>query len=290
MLRPFLLILCLAAASSAHAETIGLGLDWRSGVYVQEVWHKGAPHYVLANLGKEDVQITVHEFDSRWRLGQPLPEAEAGPWKVAAGGKALVDAAAVTGDKLHRFVIADGKQPLGVLPSVGEPTFGDEAFKGKRYASRLGLNGSGGATPGIYLVQPSLGLRAGSTTEVALYLPAKSGVLKFNLMPEKNADPLRPSTLILDGATSETLPITADAKQITIDTGAPKAEAASHEIILQFKVPKVDAATLFMLDGWLANSSGGGQGLTRGFWVMPESPPGPSPPAPVLLPPFAPRK
>jgi hypothetical protein len=274
MLRQILALCCalaivLSAASSAHAETIGVGLDWRSGVYVQEVWHKGAPHYVLANLSKEDVQITVHEFDSRWRLGQPLPKPEAGPWKVAAGGKAFVDAATVTGDKLHRFVIAEGKQPLGLLPSIAAPEFAGEPYKGDGYASRLGLNGSGGATPGVLLVQPTLGLRSGATVELKLHLPAKSGVLKFNLAPEKSDDPLRPQTLVVESATSDTLPITADAKQITIDTGAPKAEAASHEFVLTLTIPAVETGTLLMLDGWLANPTGGGQGLTRGFWVMP---------------------
>ncbi len=248
----------------AQAELIGIGLDWRSGIFVQEYWEKGEPHYLLANLSKEAVEITVHEFDSKWRLGQPLPKTAAGPWKVPAGAHATVDASPRVGAGLWRFVIG-GKQPLGVLPGPTDP-----GVKGAGYVPSMGLNGSGGIVPRLFVVQPTLEVAAGSTVKIVLHLPSKSGVLKFKAEPEAAVDPLRPAPLVVESATSETLPISKDEKQaIVIDTDAPKTDAQAHEVVLSLPLPKVKAAQLFMLDGWLARPNGGGNGITRGLLVVP---------------------
>lgn len=260
--HPYITAVLLAAflPQAARAELIGVGLDWRRGIFVQEYWHKGEPHYLLANHSKEDVEITVHEFDSKWRLGQPLPKPQAGPWKVPAGQQTLVAAKGLVGEKLYRFVMG-GKDPLGVLSSPQNP-----GYKGPGYATGLGLSGSGGMTKGLYLVQDKLESTAGDTIKVVLHLPAKSGVLKFNRMPDRVADPLRPITIVPDSATSKTLPVTSDDKQIVIDTEAAKADAKSHEVELTLTLPKIESARLFMLDGWLAKGTGG-SGVTRGLWV-----------------------
>ena len=259
-----LVVVISGVSRVANATVIGVGLDWRSGVFVQEVWHHGAPQYLIANLSKAAVQITVHEFDASWRLGQPLPKAEAGPWKIAASGQLLVDAKPLVGDKLYRFVV-DGKQPLGLLPGAK-----DSGYEGDGFSSRLGLNGSGGSVPGVYLVQPKLEAIAGAPLKVVLHLPSKCGVLKFQRSPDKIDDPLRPANLIVASATSKTLTITSDDKQIAIDTQTPKTDAATHEVELTIQVPEIKTAQLCLVGGWLANSSGGGNGITRGFWIVPK--------------------
>lgn len=262
-LKSACLVAMVLLGSSAHASIIGVGLDWRSGIFVQEMWHQGRPAYLIANLSKADIELTVHEFDSRWRLGQPLPKEQAGPWKIAAGKHLLVSAKEVQGDALRRFVI-NGKDPIGVLPGVKDPH-----YEGKGYATGQGLNGSGGSTPGVYIVQPERKLVGGATVELELHLPSQAGVVKFNLMPEPSDDPLRPKTLIVESAKCETLPVTRDEKQIAIDTMAPLQAAASHKVVLTISLPAVQTDELHMLDGWRAQGAGG-SGITRGLWVTPK--------------------
>lgn len=255
-----LAMLFLFSANSAQAMLIGVGLDWRTGVFAQEYWHKGEPHYLLVNLRDKDVEIRVYEFDSSWRLGQPLGKAAAGPWKVAAGKQAVVSAKALAGEKLWRFVIG-GTEPIGVL-SVG----GDPGYRGDGYATSMGLNGSGGMVPGVYLVQKTLTFEPGATISCELHLPAKAGQLKFKRAPAKNDDAKRPQELIVKSATSETLPIKVDAKFLTIDAMAPKKPADNHVVQLTIELPDAKTPSLNMIDGWLARGTGG-NGVTRALWI-----------------------
>lgn len=255
--------LCCVAPATAQAELIGIGISWRDGIFIQEYWHKGEPHYLLANLSKEDVEITVHEFDSKWRIGQPLPKAAVDAWKVPAGGQTTVAAKPLVGTTMWRFVIG-GKHPIGVLPGPIDP-----GTKEAGYVTSMGLNGSGGIAPGIFVVQPKLELASDSTVKVTLHLPSKSGVLKFKREPDANADPLRPQMLIVESAATKTLPVTSDEKTVVINTDTPKTDAAAHEVKLTVKLPEVKSAQLFMFDGWMGRANGGGHGITRGLLVVP---------------------
>ena len=266
MLRSLpILLLAVAffvAPRAVRADIIGVGLDWRSGIFVQEFWEKGAPSYLIANHSKAAVELTVHDFDSSWRLNQPLPKAVAGPFKIPAGGRLVVDAKALVGGGLRRWMIV-GKQPLGVLPSPIAPS-----FEGAGICTSLGLSGSGGSLQGLYAVHPKLEIEAGAMAKVVLHIPGNAGTLKFQVKPDVINDPLRPQNLIVEKAESDTLKITKDEKQIVIDATAPAKDGKSHQVVLTIAIPKVQTSSLYMFDGWLANSMGGGSGVTRGIWVI----------------------
>jgi hypothetical protein len=248
----------LGAACATRADVIGLGLDWRTGIYAQEYWEKGSPHYLLVNLTKEAAEITVHD----WQRGQAPGPAVAGPWKVPAGGTAAVDAKPLLGGQGLRQFVLGGKKVLGLLPSPVAP-----GYDGPGYATSHGLNGSGGSVAGVYLVQPKLEFKGGETVKIILHVAKGSGTIKFKRQAEASTEPLRPGSLAVESVTCETLPITKEEKQFVIDSDAPKADAKSHEVVVNLVLPQTKSAEFFMLDGWLGRRDGGGSGITRGIWV-----------------------
>src|SRR5262245_26015278 len=96
----------------ARAGVIAIGLDWRKNVFVQEIWKDGVPYYVLANLGKEAVTVSVTEGKGDKVL--------AGPWKVAAKGVATHEVKGLVGKELITFKLADGTRMGMIFGPVAE--------------------------------------------------------------------------------------------------------------------------------------------------------------------------
>lgn len=175
------LVLCLLAGPAA-ANVIGIGLDWRKNVFVQEYWKDGTAHYLIANRGKAPVTITVNE----WKAQGAGPKL-AGPWEVKAGAVLDVEAPKIKGEQFVLWQLADGTD-LGLL---GPPRAPAEK-PGEKVATYDGLNGSGGRRFDVYCEQAKAGFPSDGTFEVKLVLSSAAsarGVLTFRKKKSLDALP-----------------------------------------------------------------------------------------------------
>jgi hypothetical protein len=235
----------------AEGSVIGVGLDWRKNVFVQEYWQDGVPHYVLANLGSTAIQITVHERTSGVQL--------AGPWEIKPRSVTFVDARPLQGKDLVAFKLADGTN-LGLLGSPVPPA---TPIK-DAIATYDGLNGSGGRHNIPWFEQTSLTFRSGEVFEVKLMMQSPGGVVKFS---RKGGNEVAISQLPLVEAVCPSLAVKVSGDQIQIDANRPLQPQKIHPITLRFRAPEVKSPTLFMITGWRATSGGSGHGVTRGIVV-----------------------
>jgi len=241
-----------ASTSTARAELIGVGLDFRTGVFVQEYWQNGKPYYALANLGKEGVQISVND----WKSGAAL----AGPWGVQSQSVTHVDASKLPANGLVRFQLANGKA-LGLLNVPMPP-----AASGKNVATFEGMNGSGGRHNELWCEQEKLAYSADEVIDLKLLVPGGAGIIKYSTKAEEGAILQLP----LLEATCETLPITRMGDQVQILASKPLKKQALHTITLRFRAPMASTPTMVMVSGWRAISTGAGHGITRGIVVLPK--------------------
>lgn len=239
---------------STHADTIGVGLDWRKNIFLQEYWQAGKPRYLIANLGKDPVKVAVYEWKAR-KKGDKL----AGPWEIKAKDVADVDAAPLKDQGLMQFEVGDDF--LGLLAGPKAP----EQKKKKTIFSYEGLNGSGGRYNDIWYEQEKLDTNSEGVITVDLVLEGPKGIITFK--KAKSIEQL-PEALIQE-ARSETLPIQSTDAEIKIDTTKPTKDATPHRITLKFKAPKVEGPTLAAIDAWVALSQGGGFHAIRGVLVKP---------------------
>jgi hypothetical protein len=236
--------------TTARAGVIPLGLDWRKNVFVQEIWKDGSPHYVIANLGKDDVTISVFEGNRNKLL--------AGPWKVAAQGSMTPNIKGLAGKQMVTFKLADGAR-LGMILGPGAEKPAKDAI-----VSYYGLNGSGGRQTKVWIEQPSETVKAGDVFELTLKVPANFGTIRFPSQTTSFAiKPLNPIEVV-----STTLPVGKD-KTHEIDTHKPIKAEAIHAVTLRFRAPAVDAPTMVMINGLHRFPQGGAAGITRGILVSP---------------------
>lgn len=242
--------ICLGAAPVA-ANVIGIGLDFRKGIFVQEYWQDGKPFYALANLGKEAVHISVAD----WKTGAVM----AGPWEVKAMSVSRVDASKVGGNALVSFRVANGA--LGLLMP---PTAPAERMMGV-LASYDGMNGSGGRHTELWCEQTKPAFKSAEMIELKIKVPGNSGVIKYSTKGEDSII----AQLPLQEAICETLPVKTVGNEIQILTSQPLKAEKLHTVTLRFRAPMVTTPTMVMVSGWRAISNGGGHGITRGIIVEP---------------------
>ncbi len=268
------LALVLALPSFTHASSIGVGLDWRQKVFVQEYWQDGKAHYAIYNGRPEAIKVAVSDVHYTNVAGaESLREVEGkelGKWEVGGKSVVFVDAPmTAAGDGLRNLVfrIVDGPR-LGLLSSPVAPA---ELPKDK-IVSGDGLNGSGGRQPKVCYEQDSLTFKSEGIIEVQLKLPADTGTVTFK--KGKSTDNI-PVEAVISEAESATLPIQTDKEKIVVDTSKPLKAAEIHTVTLRFRAPKVDAATMVVIDGWVSLPStvpglpGGGFHVIRGVVVQP---------------------
>ncbi|MBM4038300.1 MAG: hypothetical protein FJ290_07290 [Planctomycetes bacterium] len=269
-----MLALACALLGEVVASSIGVGLDWRTGLFVQEYWRDGKPRYLIANLTRVAAKITVQtvNIDAReggqaFREKNPLPqkpiETLAGPWEVPAGGLADVDASPLLGKGLVEFRAGDKR--LGLLEAPKAPP----AQPASGVATSCGINGSGGRQRGMWCEQAALRAAAKAEFEVKLVTAANQGTIKFSKKAKPGAD-ARPAELALLEATCDTLTVTSTDDAVVIDTGKPLKDQPWHTAMLRFKAPDVSAATLVTFGGWVQHG-GGGYWLIRGLVVEPRA-------------------
>jgi hypothetical protein len=242
------------AAGVAQSELIAIGLSWNDKLFVQEYWRLGLPYYGITNLRDKEVVVSV--TGGGGQMG--------GPWKVKAGAsKGFRVQAAKKQGELARIRFADRSLGLTELP-VEEPPAGAGGF-----ATCVGLNGSGGHDPGLWMVQQHLRYSSGGVIEVTFLVKSRPGTLTLYKIPNGTL-PGGLSFIPIKEAASETLPVRADGKGFVIDTGNPKKAAEWHRVTARFQAPETQRLTLGVIDGWMAFSGGGGHGLARAVVVAPK--------------------
>jgi hypothetical protein len=245
---------CLVVVASlwpmaAHADVIGVGLDFNKGIWVQEYWQDGKPFYLLFNPTGTAVTLSVRQRADN--------ELVAGPWTLAAGAALDVDAGPLQGKDLIKFDLTD-KVNLGLLHAPSKA----EGQPDKGLVTCLGLNGSGGRYPKHWVEHASLKVSAGDPVELKIVIPADQKQLIVN---KKDLPGLE--------VTCESLKVTQDAQKFTVDVGKATADKPSHTVVVKLTAPKVEKPTLLMFDGFLFAKSGGGHGVTRGIVVLPKASP-----------------
>jgi len=246
--RAMLVVVVLAIP--AAADVIGVGLDWREKVYVQEFWKEGKAHYAIFNDSPAAISLSVLP-----RKGGALL---AGPWKLEPKTFLEVDATPLVGQDLIEFKL-DGGKSLGLLAA---PTAAPATGKEKKPVANVGLNGSGGRQANLWTEQDTISFAAGEKVELRLSLPAGAGVLMFDAAKLPGLE-----------LTSETLDIQRDKDKIKIDLSKPKTPQDRHALVLRFpaagSTDEKPQPSLVVVDGWLATPGGGGHGVTRGVIVVP---------------------
>jgi hypothetical protein len=231
-------------------QLTGIGLDWNQGVFVQEYWQAGKPHYAIANSGNAAASISVYEAQTGKKL--------AGPWNIAPKRVISADAAKLQEQGLLEFRLGSG-MPLGLLDAPRAPA-GPSMESGK-IVTTGGLNGSGGRQNELWFEQGSRAFKPESM--VTLELVVRPGIGEILYSRDKLTE--------LD-VTCDTLPVKSSRGNFIIDTDHPAQSRMHHRIYLRFKTPKTDQPMIMVVDGWRWIVVGkNGHGLTRGIIVDPSS-------------------
>ncbi len=239
------------AANPARGDVIGVGLNWRAEVFVQEVWEGGEPFYLLFSRREKPVKLTVHSY----RGGEKL----AGPWSLPPKRLVRVKAAGLIGKDLISLRLDDGVN-LGLLESPVKGAWGkDDA---KRLVSHYGLNGSGGRQKDIWVTHPALSVEPGTTFSIDVSIPSKSGAYLWSKQKNEIASVTCPSLDVLEFP-----------DRFEVDTGKGKGAVSRHVVTIKLRAPKEKSPALIILGGWRWTvPKKSGHGLTRGIVVVPTAP------------------
>jgi hypothetical protein len=268
------LALILGLPALASASQIGVGLDGRQNVFVQEFWQDGKARYAICNNRPEAIKLTVSDVQFVNVPGtesfRAIEGKELVSWDVKGKEVLFVEAPKVlAGDGLRflRFRIADGA-PLGLLSL---PTAPADLPKGK-IVSYDGMNGSGGRRQNVFFEQDSLTFKSDGVIEVRLKLPAGGETVTFKKAKSIDA----PVEALIIEVQCDTLAIQISKEAITIDTTKPLKVAPVHAVTLRFKAPRVDVPTMAAIDGWVTlapafpGAAAGSYHVIRGVIVQPE--------------------
>lgn len=249
-----LTLVALALQDRAFATSIGVGLDWRPKVFVQEYWNDGKVSYAIANHTDTDQVLTVSAWRDRKRL--------AGPWAVKAHAVIHVDASALIGllvpNDLLSFALESGVS-LGWMQSPKQP----EGAPRTMIVTGYGLNGSGGGERDLWVEQDAVSFRPGSVVELRVRIPGSKGQLII-----KQGD-------LLDLEVScKTLTVNRENDQLVLDIAKPISAQDAHLVVLRFKAPNVEQTTMLPFSPWLSERGNrGGRGISRGVVIEPVASP-----------------
>ncbi|QDU95892.1 hypothetical protein [Lignipirellula cremea] len=240
-------LLTVGFCRQASAEIIGIGLDWRKNIFVQEYWSEGKPYYAIANKTDSDQTIVCVAYRGQAKL--------AGPWKAPANSVVHVDASPLIGKDLVQFDL-EGGSSLGLMAAPPAP--GD--IPQAPVVSFDGLNGSGGRHTDIWVEQNATTFTSGKPVELRMQIPGTQG----ELMVKKGDLPA--IEVVCD-----TLKVTPGKNGgFTLDFAKPTKAQDVHTVVLKFVAPTVKSPTMLTVDNWLwAQGKRGGHGITRGVVVEP---------------------
>jgi len=248
----------LQVSRHANGALIAVGLPWDNGVFIQEYWSQGVPHYAMVNVSNEAAEVSVAEWNGR--VGRRLM----GPWTVAPHSVqccAIQDL--VIGYSGPLIAVSMNNNPVYGLLKAPQPPAG--LLKWEKVEGILtvdGLNGTGDRHANLWCLQQQLIFDPGQVISLTLQVPENTGTLVFE---ETSLSGHLPQGVVI-GATSKTLSVEVRDKSFII--GAQESPGtARHAVALAVKIPEVEVETLVAIVGRVACRSGAGFSLARGVIV-----------------------
>ena len=267
-----LTIACTIMSHCALANRLILGIDWSTGIIVQEYWQDQSPKYMIANETGRPVSVSI-EMYRKSSSALPIPVT------VPVGAYDVAEAPAAIGGNLVDFKLGDdtsigwmlGTGPPPVIPAdpLEDSPVPDE--RNRVISTRTGLNGSTGSDPDIIVVQNQVAYTSGQTIHLSLVIRHFVGVLVI----KQSAQPVHGLFRLMMATVSA--PDLIVAKQDNGDdiiTAASSTSTAPEQRIIQFTAtaPKVTLPTFAALDFFYAKSSVSSEDITRGIWIKPTKP------------------
>jgi hypothetical protein len=232
--------------------TIGVGLDLKKGVLIQEYWESETPFYVIANLRKTPVKVSIHEWVNK-KAGKQL----IGPVEIAPNAIARVNALAAARDHELLSVAVEKEPALGLMRAPGKAP----ANKNQDIITCAGLNGIGGKRDDLWFSQQKPAYPAGAEFTIYLAVPDGIGTIQFSKEQKLTAHPAATLTRVV----SESLPVTEDQRGFTIDATRATRVQETHSIELHIKAPRDRAPAMMSINGRVTTPTGGGFSITRGI-------------------------
>jgi len=248
----------LQVSQHANGALIAVGLPWDTGVFVQEYWSQGMPHYAIANVSNEAAEVGVAEWNGR--VGRRLM----GPWTVAPHSvQCWAIQELVTGYSGPLIAVSLNNNPVYGLLKAPQPPAGPLTWEKEEGILTVdGLNGTGDRHANLWCWQQQLVFDPGQAMSLTLQVPENTGTLVFE---ETSLSGHLPRGAVI-GATSKTLSVDVRDKSFTI--GAQEsAGTARHAVALAVKIPEVEVETMVGILGRVACRSGAGFSLARGLIV-----------------------
>lgn len=246
----------MLTAMPSAASQIPLGIAFRHNIAIQETWHADMPFFCISNGFAQERVLRV----ARWRSRQ-LPALELLRWRLPASETRCFEAGSLRSEWLLEFSLLDG-QRLGLLKAPGRPPF--RSGNPAAYTSYLGANGSC-PTPGIWTEQTDLWFAAGESGHVTMHtVVGADGLLMAFPVDAKTPLP----QLRVTSVSSASLAVQQGGGQIAI-SGDGSADPFVHQARIEFEVPQVTQATMFLLSGRKRIASDGWQCFIRGVMVKP---------------------
>ncbi len=246
-----------AAAVPAAASRIPLGINSSHGIFVQEIWQGNRPFLCLANRSGKDRVVQV----SRWRSRQ-VPADPLLQWELDVDSAHCYDASSLAAEWLLEFKLVDGEW-LGLLKAPRMPAA--KAEDPSAFSSFLGPN-SRCPTPGTWVEQSSLWLKAGELADLTLQTTVRSSdaLMEFPVDSGLNLPHLQ-----IKSATSSSLVVKNEDQRFSIKAGRRATMPTVHRAQLVIDVPPVTEPTMYLLSGRKRIASDGWQCFIRGILVEP---------------------
>ena len=245
----------------SHANQIGLGIDWRKGIFIQEYWQNTHAYYEIANTNKTDVTLTAKP----WGASDLTPKAIS-LGTIPAGSVIKVNAAELIGKGLMEFDEADGtsigllQAPVTPVSPAPTPDASDATYR-----SFDGVNNSGGRHQDIWFEQGSLDLYCG---ERRLTIKTGNNFSSIKVLAAPQMGALSVPKLL--GVTCPTLIVTKAANGDYMITPRASADSvpAIHSIEVSYDIPNLSVKTMLGIDSVVELSGGRGSfHLARGIIV-----------------------
>jgi hypothetical protein len=236
----------------ASNVTVGVGIDPKKGVFIQEYWRGENPFYAIANLRKVPVKIKISEWVNK-QVGKHL----IGPVEVDANAVVRARAASIGAERELVAVSLDDGTLLGLLRGPGKPLVVED----DRIRTIDGLNGLGGKRRDVICVQDELAYAPGQEFKLYLTIPDRIG--KAQLSKTHTFTSYSPSTLI--DVTSDSVPVTQDDRGYAIDATSATRAKESHVIALRVKAPQKAPPAMLTINGRITTPQGAGFSFTRGI-------------------------
>jgi hypothetical protein len=240
-----------------NGRTIGVGLPWDGGVFIQEYWSRGAPGYAVASSADQAVTLSLAEWTGE--VGRVV----LGPWQLEGRSTRCFDASPLLTPRSGALlaVVRDGGSFLGLLraPQPAVPPPGT----GAKIVTVEGLNGLGDRNAGLCCVQPELSFRPAGVVSLRFYAPGDTGILHWGAPQPPSGFPLA----IVQQVRSDTLSVEVVGSTFVVGANRPR-ERPRHRIVTTVRLPESPYPTMAALVAHVRTAAGAGFTFARGLLVQ----------------------